>query len=67
MVSEITTAFLSTVTAIFGGIGESVLTLFEDLIYNSTDGLSTLAEWMIVFMGVSFALTIFYAIFRKVA
>ena len=80
MVTAITNAFINTVTTIFGGIADSVVALFEsiiitrdagvDTILNTADdviGITDLAQWMIIFMGVSFALTIFYAIFRKVA
>ena len=64
---EITDTFLAVVEAIFGGIADGIVTLFGTLIYDSTTGLTDLATWMIIFMAVSFALTIFYALFRKVA
>jgi len=86
MVAEITNAFLSTITALFGGIADGVVNVFETMIYpeiytagvdgilgtaddvaTGTYALSTLGTWMIVFMGFSFAITIFYALFRKIA
>jgi len=67
MVAEITTAFLDTIAALFGGIADGVVNVFETMIYEEATGLTTLGTWMIVFMGFSFAITIFYALFRKIA
>ena len=67
MVAEIVNTFLDTIQALFAGIGSGIIDVFEAVIYNSTDGLSVLGQWMLIFMGFSFALTIFYALFRKVA
>lgn len=66
IVTEITSAFLDTISAIFAEIGTGLVTVFETVIYDPTTGLTSLAQWMIVFMGVSFALTVFYMIARKV-
>jgi len=38
-----------------------------DDVMTGTYELSSLGTWMIIFMGFSFAITIFYALFRKVA
>jgi len=67
MVSEITTAFLDTISALFGGIADGVVNVFSTMIYSDVDGLTALGTWMIIFMGFSFAITIFYALFKKVA
>jgi hypothetical protein len=67
MGSSITTEFLEVVSALLGGIGTGISALFGTLIYDSTTGLTALGTWMIIFMGFSFALTIFYALFKKVA
>jgi hypothetical protein len=66
MVTAIITVFLDTISALFAGIGEGIVTVFQTLIYDSVTGLTELAEWMLIFMGVSFALTIFYALLSKV-
>jgi len=72
MVAEITGVFLDAVEAIFGGIGTGLVTVFNAVIWDPTlnsgnGGLTNLAIWMLIFMGLSFALTIFYGLFRKVA
>lgn len=66
MVAEVVQIFLDTLEALFAGIGTGIITVFETVIYNEIDGLSVLAEWMLIFMGFSFALSVFYMIFRKV-
>lgn len=67
MVSEITSAFLDTISALFGGIADGLVNVFETMIYNDVDGLTVLGTWMLIFMGFSFAITIFYALFKKIA
>lgn len=72
MVTQITKVFLDSVEAIFGGIGTGLVTVFNTVIWDptlndNTGGLTNLAIWMLIFMGLSFALTIFYGLFRKVA
>jgi len=81
MVVEITTVFLDTIQDLFGGIADGIVNLFTTMIYpvtdNGVDGilgtaddihsLSTLGTWMLIFMGFSFAITIFYALFKKIA
>lgn len=66
MGSAIVTAFLDAMTAVFAGVGDGIMTVFNTVIYNSTTGLTPLAEWGLIFMGIAFALGIFYAIFRKI-
>jgi hypothetical protein len=67
MVTDIVGAFTDTITALFQGLGSGIIDLFETLIYNDVDGLSPLGTWMLVFMGFSFAIAIFYGLFGKVA
>lgn len=72
MIEAVTGAFLDAISAIFGGIGTGLMTVFNTIIWDPTlnagsGGLTDLAIWMLIFMGVSFALTIFYALFNKVA
>lgn len=71
MASEIVQIFLDTIAALFAGIGDGLTDVFNTLIYvpavGETPGyLTPFAEWMLIFMGFSFALTIFYAIWKKV-
>ena len=67
MAGELVDVFLDVVTGLFEGIGDGIMTLFTTLIYDAEDGITILAEWMLIFMGFSFAITIFYALWRKVA
>ena len=67
MATEFVGVFLDTIGALFTGLGTSIMDIFSELIYNETDGLTILAEWMLVFMGFSFAIGIFFALWRKVA
>jgi len=72
MIEDIVNAFLDATSALFAGIGDGVVTVFNTVIWDPTlnsgsGGLTNLAIWMLVFMGISFALTIFYGLFRKVA
>jgi hypothetical protein len=68
MIEDIVNAFLDATSALFAGIGDGVVTVFNTVIYDPvTETLTPLATWMLVFMGISFALTVFYGLFRKVA
>jgi hypothetical protein len=68
MILAIVDAFLDTIEALFGGIATGIVGMFETLIWDSVASeLTSLGTWMLIFMGFSFALTIFYALFRKVA
>ena len=67
MAGELVDTFLEVVSGLFEGIGDGIIELFATLIYDTEDGLTILAEWMLVFMAFSFAITIFYALWRKVA
>lgn len=66
MASQVVQTFLDTISALFGGIADGLVNVFSTLIYDGT-ALTPLAEWMLIFMGFSFALSIFYALWRKVA
>jgi len=67
MAAEVIGILLDAIEAVFAGIGTGLSTVFETVIYNQETGITTLGEWMIVFMGVSFALSVFYRLLRKVA
>lgn len=66
MATEVVSTFIETIQGIFEGVGTGIVGLFGELFYNSTTGLTSLASWLLVLMGISFALTIFWALFRKV-
>jgi len=68
MIEDIVNAFLDATSALFAGIGDGIVTVFNTVIYDPVaEELTPLAVWMLVFMGISFALTVFYGLFRKVA
>lgn len=52
--------------ALLAGLGGGLVTVFEVVIYNSTTGLTTIAEWMLVFLGLGIGLALFTAVIRKV-
>jgi hypothetical protein len=67
LVGDLTDTFLDTIAALFGGIATGIVGVFETLIWDVDTGLTVLGVWMVAFMGFSFALTIFYALLKKVA
>ena len=66
MANEFVDTFLDVITSLFEGLGTGIMDLFTTLIYDGEE-LTVLAEWMIIFLGFSFAISIFYALWRKVA
>jgi hypothetical protein len=65
-VTDITTNFLEVVSSTFQGIGSGLVDLFKAVMLNETGGLSEMGIWIVAFMGLSFAITITWRIFRKV-
>lgn len=65
IVTNIVETFLSAITALFGGVGEGIISLFETLIYNPTTGLTALAQWGLVFIGFGFVISILHMILRR--
>lgn len=58
--------FVNTIKALFAGIGSTIVDFFEDVVLTEGGALTTFAQWTIVFMAMSFVLTIVWAILRKV-
>lgn len=56
MVQEILETIVETVTGLLEGLGVGIVSLFEDLFTNGEGGLSTLAIWVMVLLGVAIAL-----------
>lgn len=56
MVQEILETITNTVTGLLQGLGIGIVSLFEDLFTNGSGGLSTLAIWVMVLLGVAIAL-----------
>lgn len=56
MVQEILETITSTVTGLLQGLGTGIVSFFEDLFTDGAGGLSTLAIWVMVLLGVAIAL-----------
>ena len=80
MVADVISTIMNSVTAVFTGIGSSLTTLWESLIYGVLDngvdgilgtaddviGLTPFATWMLIFLGFGIGLGILMAVLRKV-
>lgn len=74
MVKSIVDAIVEAITGLLGGVGQSIVSVFEDLFIVSTTGtdgqvtksISTLGIWGLAFLGVGFASTLMWTIFRKI-
>lgn len=66
MASDIITVIMDTVTAVFGGFGTGLSTLFETLIYESVNGLTDFATYMLVFLGFGIGMGVVTLLLRKV-
>jgi len=56
MVAEIVGVFLDALTEMVGGVSEALIDIFDTLVYNSTDGLTAIATWSLVFGGIALVL-----------
>jgi hypothetical protein len=65
-ITDITTTFLQVISAIFEGIGTGLVDLFETIMLDGTGGLNEMGIWIVVFMGLSFAITVAMRLIRKV-
>ncbi len=65
-VTDITTHFLQVISSIFQGIGTGFVDLFKTIMLNETGGLSEMGVWIVIFMGLSFAITIVWRLVKKV-
>lgn len=74
MVKSIVDAIVEAITGLLGGVGTSIVGVFEDLFIVSTTGeggavtksISTLGIWGLAFLGVGFASTLMWTILRKI-
>lgn len=74
MVKSIVDAIVEAITGLLGGVGSAIVGAFEDLFVVSTTGsdgqvtksISTLGIWGLAFLGVGFASTLMWTIFRKI-
>jgi hypothetical protein len=56
MVAEIIQVFVDVFTNMVSALTTLITTAFSDLVYNSTDGLSDIATWALVFGGIALVL-----------
>ncbi len=56
MVAEIVGVFLDALEAMFQGVADTVITLFNTLVYVPEQGLTGIAIWSLVFGGISLTL-----------
>lgn len=74
MVKSIVDSIVEAITGLLGGVGQSIVGVFEDLFIVSTTGeggvvtksISTLGIWGLAFLGVGFASTLMWTILRKI-
>ena len=66
--TSVITILLGAITDFLAGIGSAIVDFFESLVWNSdTSSLTTLAIWLLVFLGLALAIGIarlVFAIFR---
>ena len=74
MVKSIVDSIVEAITGLLGGVGSSIVGVFEDLFIVTTTGtdgavtksISTLGIWGLAFLGVGFASTLMWTILRKI-
>lgn len=66
MVSEIITEIVSAFTTFLSGLGSAVVDLFEGLILDDAGKLTPFAAWGLAFLGLGLAVSLFYAILKKI-
>lgn len=67
MASEVISTILSAITDFLGGIGSAIVGFFGEIVTNAEGGLSDMAIWLLVFLGLSIAIglgRLVFAIFR---
>lgn len=67
MAAEVIATILTAITDFLGGIGAAIVGFFSELTTNGEGGLSDLAVWLLVFLGLSIAIglgRLVFAIFR---
>lgn len=66
MVSEIINQIVMAFTTFISGLGTAIVDFFEGLILDSEGQLTAFASWGLAFLGLGFAVSVFYAILRKI-
>jgi hypothetical protein len=56
MVADIIEIFTDALSGMVDAVASTLITAFDTLVYNSTDGLSGIATWGLVFGGVALVL-----------
>ncbi len=67
MATEVIATILSAITDFLGGIGSAIVGFFSELTTTAEGGLTELAIWLLVFLGLSIAIglgRLVFAIFR---
>lgn len=67
MVQEVISTILSAITDFLGGIGSSIVGFFSTIVTTPEGGLTEMAVWLLVFLGLSVAIglgRLVFAIFR---
>lgn len=74
MVADIVKSVVDAISGLLSGIGSTIVSTFESIFIEKTVGsdgqvtktISTFAIWGLVFLGVGFASTLLWTIFRKI-
>ena len=66
MVSEIITSIVDAFTSFITGLGTGIVDFFRGLVLDENGGLTEFAAWGLAFLGLGLAVSIVYAILRKI-
>lgn len=74
MVAEMVKSVVDAISGLLTGLGSTIVDTFESIFIEKTTGtdgqvtktISTFAIWGLVFLGVGFASTLLWTIFRKI-
>jgi len=66
MATELIGIVMDAINAVFTGWGTSLLTLFNTLIYNATDGFTVFAEYGLVLVGFGLGMGVVMLLLKKV-
>jgi len=66
MATELIGIVMDAINAVFTGWGTSLLTLFNTLIYNVTDGFTVFAEYGLVILGFGLGMSVVMLLLKKV-
>lgn len=66
MIAEIVQHIIGAIQGILEGVGVGLVGLFETIIYDPVDGLTVMAQWMLVFVGVGVAFALFTRVVGRI-